>query len=581
MHNLVMEAKNQITAILTDALAAAMNDGTLPQGESAAFVVEVPADKKNGDFASNCAMVNARTFRKAPRQIAEAIAAHANLEGTYCDRIEIAGPGFINFFLKPEWFGDTVLAVLTDKDNYGKTNMGQGKKAMVEFVSANPTGPMHLGNARGGSLGDGLAEVLSWAGYDVTREFYINDAGNQIDKFGKSLSGRYLQHFKGEENVPFAEDLYQGGDIKELAEQYIAENGDSLLEAEAADREAALVAFALPKNIAKLESDLGKYRIKYDVWFKESVLHNDGSVKAVIDMLTEKGHTYEKEGAIWYKNAALQTEMYLAEGKTQEEIDKLELKDDVLVRANGFATYFAADIAYHYNKFVTREFDWVINIWGADHHGHVARMKCAMKALGIDPDRLDIVLMQLVRLIKDGEIARMSKRTGKAITLVNLLDEVPLDAARFYFNMREPNTHLEFDLDQAVSENSSNPVYYVQYAHARICSIIKALAKEGIEAKMPTLAQLALLQDESEIELIRHLATFSDVIELSAKSLDPSKITKYALETATMFHKFYNACRVKGEAEDLMQARLNLCIATGQVLRNVLNMLKINAPESM
>ena len=581
MHNLVMEAKNQITAILTDALAAAMNDGTLPQGESAAFVVEVPADKKNGDFASNCAMVNARTFRKAPRQIAEAIAAHANLEGTYCDRIEIAGPGFINFFLKPEWFGDTVLAVLTDKDNYGKTNMGQGKKAMVEFVSANPTGPMHLGNARGGSLGDGLAEVLSWAGYDVTREFYINDAGNQIDKFGKSLSGRYLQHFKGEENVPFAEDLYQGGDIKELAEQYIAENGDSLLEAEAADREAALVAFALPKNIAKLESDLGKYRIKYDVWFKESVLHNDGSVKAVIDMLTEKGHTYEKDGAIWYKNAALQTEMYLAEGKTQEEIDKLELKDDVLVRANGFATYFAADIAYHYNKFVTRGFDWVINIWGADHHGHVARMKCAMKALGIDPDRLDIVLMQLVRLIKDGEIARMSKRTGKAITLVNLLDEVPLDAARFYFNMREPNTHLEFDLDQAVSENSSNPVYYVQYAHARICSIIKALAKEGIEAKMPTLAQLALLQDESEIELIRHLATFSDVIELSAKSLDPSKITKYALETATMFHKFYNACRVKGEAEDLMQARLNLCIATGQVLRNVLNMLKINAPESM
>jgi len=581
MHNLVMEAKKQITAILTDALAAAMADNTLPQGESAAFVVEVPADKKNGDFASNCAMVNARTFRKAPRQIAEAIAAHANLDGTYFDRIEIAGPGFINFFLKAKWFGDTVLAVLEDKDNYGKTNMGQGKKAMVEFVSANPTGPMHLGNARGGSLGDGLAEVLSWAGYDVTREFYINDAGNQIDKFGKSLSGRYLQHFKGEENVPFAEDLYQGGDIKELAEQYIEENGDSLLEASDADREAALVAFALPKNIAKLESDLGKYRIKYDVWFKESVLHNDGSVKAVIDMLTEKGYTYEKEGAIWYKNAQLQTEMYLAEGKTQEEIDKLELKDDVLVRANGFATYFAADIAYHYNKFVTRGFDWVINIWGADHHGHVARMKCAMKALGIDPDRLDIVLMQLVRLIKDGEIARMSKRTGKAITLVNLLDEVPLDAARFYFNMREPNTHLEFDLDQAVSENSSNPVYYVQYAHARICSIIKALAKEGIEAKMPTLDQLALLQDESEIELIRHLATFSDVIELSAKSLDPSKITKYALETATMFHKFYNACRVKGEAEDLMQARLNLCIATGQVLRNVLNMLKINAPESM
>ena len=581
MHNLVMEAKQQITAILTNALSAAMADGTLPQGESAPFVVEVPADKKNGDFASNCAMVNARSFRKAPRQIAEAIVAHADLEGTYCDRIEIAGPGFINFFLKPQWFGDTVLAVLEDKDNYGKTAMGQGKKAMVEFVSANPTGPMHLGNARGGSLGDGLAEVLSWAGYDVTREFYINDAGNQIDKFGKSLSGRYLQHFKGEENVPFAEDLYQGGDIKELAEQYIAENGDSLLEAEAADREAALVAFALPKNIAKLESDLGKYRIKYDVWFKESLLHNDGSVKAVIDMLTEKGYTYEKEGAIWYKNIQLQTEMYLAEGKTQEEIDKLELKDDVLVRANGFATYFAADIAYHYNKFVTRGFDWVINIWGADHHGHVARMKCAMKALGIDPDRLDIVLMQLVRLIKDGEIARMSKRTGKAITLVNLLDEVPLDAARFYFNMREPNTHLEFDLDQAVSENSSNPVYYVQYAHARICSIIKALAKEGIEAKMPNLDQLALLQDESEIELIRHLATFSDVIELSAKSLDPSKITKYALETATMFHKFYNACRVKGEEENLMQARLNLCIATGQVLRNVLNMLKINAPESM
>ena len=581
MHNLMRDAQQQIRTIVSGAIAAAQQCGDLPAGQPADFDVEVPKDTKNGDFSTNAAMVNARTLHMAPRQIATAIQNHMQLQGSYFASVDVAGPGFINFTLQPQWFSDTVLAVLADGENYGKSNMGQGKKIDVEYVSANPTGPMHLGNARGGSLGDGLAEVLSWAGYDVTREFYVNDAGNQIEKFGKSLSGRYMQHFKGAENVPFGEDLYQGGDIIERVEEYIAQYGDNLLNKSEEERSHALIDFALPKNIAKLTTDLQKYRVEYDIWFKESTLHQDGSVQRAIDQLIANGYTYEKEGAIWYKNAQLMEEMLKKQGKTDEEIQKLELKDDVLVRANGIPTYFAADIAYHYNKLVTRGFDRAINIWGADHHGHVARMKCAMMAMGLNPDRLDIVLMQLVNLVKDGKPVRMSKRTGKAIALVDLLDEVPLDSARFFFNMREPGTHLDFDLDLAIKEDSTNPVYYVQYAHARICSIVKALAKEGVEPKQCSYDQLNLLTTEPERELVRHLATFTDTIEQSAVYMDSSRITRYVMDTAALFHKFYNACRVKGEEENLCQARLALCLATRQVIKNVLNILKISAPETM
>ena len=435
---------------------------------------------------------------------------------------------------------------------------------MVEFVSANPTGPMHMGNARGGALGDCLAAVLDWAGYDVTREFYVNDAGNQIEKFGKSLEARYLQIYQGEEAVPFPEDGYHGEDIKIRAQEFADIHGDAYVDAEEKERRNALVAYALPKNIEGLKTDLEKYRITYDVWFRESTLHESGAIDDIVKTLSEKGLTYEKDGAIWYKATAYGGE-----------------KDEVLIRANGNPTYFAADIAYHYNKFAVRGFDRVINVWGADHHGHVARLKGAMDAIGLNGNRLDIVLMQLVRLTRDGEVVRMSKRTGKAITLTDLLDEVPIDAARFLFNMREPGSQMEFDLGLAVEQSSQNPVYYVQYAHARICSILKNLAAEGISPKERQLDDLLCFTQPEEIELIRHMAIYPSEILESARTYDPARITRYVIELANKFHKFYNACRVKGEAEDVMQARLALCLATRTVIRNVLTMLKINVPETM
>ncbi|MBP0981317.1 MAG: arginine--tRNA ligase, partial [Oscillospiraceae bacterium] len=471
-------ASEELRSIVSKAINSAIEKGELPavEGELPAFLIEQPADPSHGDFATNAAMSGARAFRKAPRAIAEAIVANLDLSGTHFCRAEIAGPGFINFFVSDLWFSEVVTRILKEGENYGRTDYGKGQKVMVEFVSANPTGPMHMGNARGGAIGDGLAAALDAAGYNVTREFLINDAGNQIEKFAKSLEARYLQHFKGEEAVPFPEDGYHGADIIERAEEYIAINGDKLLEMEAVDRKAALVEFALPKNIEKMKTDLGRYRIVFDNWFSETTLHESGAVKRAVDELTARGFTYEKEGAVWYKNAEVQTAALLKQGKTQKQIDQLELKDDVLIRANGFPTYFAADIAYHANKFVDRGFDKCINIWGADHHGHVARLKCALDALGVGGDKLDIVLMQLVRLTSGGELVRMSKRSGKAITLSNLLDDIPIDVARFFFNMREPGSQLDFDLDLAVEQSNQNPVYYVQYAHARICSIIKNLA---------------------------------------------------------------------------------------------------------
>jgi len=430
-------------------------------------------------------------------------------------------------------------------------------------VSANPTGPMHMGNARGGALGDCLASVLDAAGYDVWREFYVNDAGNQIEKFGLSLDVRYQQHFRGEDAVELPEDAYHGDDIREHAENFAAIYGDKYLDAPEAERRAALVQYALPLNIEKMHRDLEKYRIVYDEWFRESVLHNDGELKATIDLLTEKGMTYEKDGALWYKASEHGGE-----------------KDEVLVRANGNPTYFAADIAYHRNKFA-RGFDTCIDVWGADHHGHVARMKGAMDAVGLDGSRLHVVLLQLVRLMQNGEVVRMSKRSGKAIQLADLLDEVPVDAARFFFNLREAGSQMDFDLGLAVEQSSSNPVYYVQYAHARICSIFKNLQADGVTPRACTAQELARLTEPAEKELIRHIAAYTGEIIEAARDYDPARITRYCMDLAGLFHKFYNSCRVKGEEEPLMQARLALCEATRTTLRNALSMLKIAAPETM
>lgn len=547
------------TLLLSNAAKAAFPDKDEPN-----FVVEIPADNKNGDLASNLALASAKAYGMAPRLIAEKICAELNLQGTDFDRVEIAGPGFINLFLSPAWFCKVVDAVLQSKGDFGKTSFGAGKKVNVEFVSANPTGPMHLGNARGGALGDCLASAMDWAGYDVTREFLINDAGNQIVKFGKSLAARYLQIYKGEENVEFPEDGYQGEDIKELAQKFAHNNGDKYVNADLESLTKDIVAFALPYNIEGLKRDLEKYRIEYDVWFSETTLHESGAVKSVIDKLTNTGATFEKDGAIWYKASEHGAE-----------------KDEVLVRANGIPTYFAADIAYHYNKFAQRNFDIAIDVWGADHHGHVARMKGAMDAIGLDGSKLDIVLMQLVRLVRDGEPVRMSKRTGKAITLTDLLDEVPIDSARFFFNLREPGSQMEFDLGLAVSQDSENPVYYVQYANARICSILKNLAAEGISFCGKDKCNLSLLCDNAERELIRFIANFPNEIIAAAKNYDPARVTRYAVDLATQFHKFYNACRVKTPEADLCQARLALCVATQQVLQNALTMLKITMPETM
>lgn len=564
MLNLMEDARRGIKDAVMEALGRCVADGALPGEPIPAFTVEVPADRAHGDFATNVALISAKAFRMPPRKIAQAVIDRLELGDTPYERAEIAGPGFINFFLSQVWYASVIEAVIREGDEYGRTDYGNGEKVMVEYVSANPTGPMHMGNARGGALGDCLASVLDWAGYDVTREFYVNDAGNQIDKFGLSLEARYLAIYKGEENVAFPEDGYHGDDVKQRAAEFAEINGDKYVGTSAEERRKALIAYALEKNIEKLRTDLLRYRIKYDNWFRESTLHNDGELDDVIELLKSKGLTYEKDGALWYKATEFGDE-----------------KDEVLVRGNGVPTYFAADIAYHRNKFEKRGFARVIDVWGADHHGHVARLKGAMNAIGLDGSRLDVVLTQLVRLMRGGEVVRMSKRTGKAISLDDLLEEVPVDAARFFFNLREANSHLDFDLDLAVERSAQNPVYYVQYAHARIWSIIKNLRAEKIERRDCTPEEFERLDTPEEKELIRHLAELPDCIVDSAKAYDPARMTRYVFELAGKFHKFYNACYVRGEDEPLMQARLNLCYCVRDVINNVLGLLKITAPETM
>ncbi len=562
MANPVFDAKNQCRALLQAALEKCAAAGKLPEGEFPEYVVEIPGDTAHGDFAANAAMVSARAFRKAPKMIADSLASEMDLTGSYFSKVEVAGPGFINFTLAPGWFANTVKSVLEEKENYGRTNFGEGKKVLVEFVSANPTGPMHIGNARGGALGDGIASVLDWAGYEANREFYVNDAGNQINKFGLSLDLRYQQLYK--DGVEMPEDSYHGQDIIDHAKNFAAIHGDKYMHTSEEERRKALVEYALPLNIQGLERDLAKYRIHYDRWFRESTLHADGSVMKVVELLKEKGHTYEEDGATWFK-------------ATEFGADK----DFVLVRGNGVPTYVVPNIAYHYGKLVTRGYDKAIDVLGADHHGYVPRLKAALQALGVDPSRLDVVLMQMVRLIRDGEVVKASKRSGKAITLVTLLDEVPIDAARFYFNLREANSQFDFDLDLAVEQSSQNPVYYVQYAHARICSILKKLEAEKVSVREVSAEELEKLNTPEEIALIRHIARFPAEIIEAAKAYDPAKMTRYALDLATLFHKFYTACKVFGEEESLMQARLALCLAARTTLRNVLSILKIDAPETM
>jgi arginyl-tRNA synthetase len=472
-------------------------------------------------------MIMAKQAKMSPKKIAEIIVSKMDTSNTFIEKIEVAGPGFINFFLNDKFLEETLKLVYKRGKDYGRVNIGKGKKVQVEFVSANPTGPMHMGNARGGALGDALASLLDYAGYDVTREFYINDAGNQIEKFGYSLEARYLQLLGIPAEVP--EGGYHGEDIIDRAREFLEIYGDKYKDAPSEERRKALVEYGLKKNLEKIKEDLELYGIEYDVWFSEQSLYDSGEVYKVIEELKQKGYTYEKDGALWFKMTLFGAE-----------------KDDVLVRANGFPTYLASDIAYHKNKFITRGFDWVINVWGADHHGHIAPMKGAMQALGIDPDRLDVVLMQLVKLIEGGQVVKMSKRTGRMVTLRDLID----------------------------------PVFYVQYAHARICSIIRQL-EEKVKIENIDEVDLSLLKEEEEKDLIKKLAYFPEEITIAARTLTPHRITRYVLDVASLFHSFYNSHRVKGVEENLMKARFVLILAVKTVIKNALDILKITAPERM
>ncbi|AGB17942.1 arginine--tRNA ligase [Thermoanaerobacterium thermosaccharolyticum] len=562
MDNIVQKVKSEITEIVTNSIEKAIKSGLLNIEDMPSIEIEEPKEKQFGDLSINTAMVMAKSAKMPPRKIAEIIKDGLELKGTLIDKVEIAGPGFMNFYLSEDYKVEALKLIKRKGSDYGRVNIGNGKKVQVEFVSANPTGPMHMGNARGGALGDALSSILDYAGYDVTREFYINDAGNQIEKFGLSLEARYLELLGEHAEVP--EGGYHGDDIIERAKEFLELYGDKYKDAAPEDRRKALVQYGLKKNIEKLKEDLEAYGIEYDVWFSENTLHESGEVESVIDELKVKGYTYEKDGALWFKETLFGAE-----------------KDDVLVRANGYPTYLASDIAYHKNKFVKRGFEWVIDIWGADHHGHVAPMKGAMKALGIDPDKLDVLLMQLVRLMKGKEVVKMSKRTGKMVTLRDLIDEVGKDAARFFFNMRSADSTVDFDMDLAVEQSNENPVFYVQYAHARICSIIRQLKDDGINIEELNDVDLRLLNEEAEIDLIKKLAYLPEEVTIAAKTMAPHRITRYILDVASLFHTFYNSCRVRGVDEELMKARIVLIDATRIVIKNVLDMLKITAPEKM
>ena len=581
MINMIQNAKDQAAKLAMSAYEAAVADGSLPAAEVKTAPVEIPKDTANGDFTTTFALAASKALRSNPRVIAQTLLDHMDLNGTYFSSAEIAGPGFLNFRLNDSWYQGVMAAVESEGETYGTSEMLKGKKYMVEFVSANPTGPMHMGNARGGVLGDTLAAVLEASGAEVSREFYVNDAGNQIDKFAHSIEARYLQLIKGEENVPFPEDGYQGGDIRELAQGYYDLHGEELLDVPEQERQEKLAAYGLSVNLPKMKTDLQRYKIDYDTWFYESALHESGYVAETVQMLTEKGWTYEKDGAVWLKTADIMRENMRKAGKKEQDIEKLDLKDDVLRRANGFYTYFAADIAYHRNKFAVRGFDKVINIWGADHHGHVARLKGALDALDLNgTERLDIVLMQLVKLLRDGVPVRMSKRTGKAIALADLLDEISVDAARWYFNAK-PDTQMEFDLGLAVREDSENPIYYVEYAHARICSLLRAMEDEGLKVGKQADVDMSLLTGETEKALIKQISQFCEEVRLAARNYDPSHINRYLQELAACFHRFYNACRIKGESPEVMAARLKLADDTRIVLRNGLKLIGVDAPEKM
>lgn len=556
--NIIEETQSALRQGVAAACAQAMAAGTLPEAALPDFVIETPKDEKNGDFSTNLAMQLTRILRQNPRKIAEAIVGGIDLPGLV-ERVEIAGPGFINFYLVPGWLNRVLPAIQEEDADYGKSNAGGGERVQVEFVSANPTGLLHMGNARGGALGDTLAAVLNEAGYVCDKEYYINDAGNQVENLGKSVEARYFE-LLGRDDYQIPEDGYHGKDIIATAQRLLDEKGESLVDLPEAERRELMKNYALKEKVAGIRGSLENFGVVFDNWFSEQSLHDAGSVHEVVDILREKGVVYEKDGAQWLRAT-----------------DWGEEKDEVLVRSNGTPTYFAADIAYHRDKF-ERGYKRLINIWGADHHGHVARLKGAMTALGYDGDAITVILMQLVRLYRGGEIVKMSKRSGKYVTLDELIEEVGKEAARFFFIMRSPDSALDFDLDLAKAESSDNPVYYVQYAHARICSI---LSVAGVDTPKAADVDLSLLTEENERVLIRKLAEWPQEVADAARELAPYHLAYYAKELANAFHSFYNSCKVLTDDAALRDARLALVDCTRITLRNVLTLLGLSAPERM
>ncbi|MEW6448370.1 MAG: arginine--tRNA ligase [Bacillota bacterium] len=563
MDSLRSEIRAAITRALHQAALASRMALGIPEGvEVPDLIVDSPREERFGDFASNIAMQMAKLARRPPRDVASVIKDNFNYaKCPWVKRVEIAGPGFLNFYLRPEWLQAALRQIITRGEDYGRSKIGGGRKVNVEFVSANPTGLLHMGNARGAALGDSIAALLDFCGFDVTREFYINDTGHQIERFAASLEARYLQQYG--DDVPVPEDGYHGEDLVATVKRFIAATGDDYLKASPSKRREALARFAVSEKITAIRASLESFGVRYDVWFSEDELHKSGAVARVVKELEERGATYRHEGALWFKASDYGVE-----------------KDEVLVRSTGAATYFAADVAYHVNK-LERGFKWLINVWGADHHGHVPRVKAALKALGYDPEVLDVVIIQLVRLFRGGEIVRMSKRTGEFVTLDELLEEVGVDAARYFFVLRSADSHLDFDLDLARAQSMENPVYYVQYAHARIASLFRQLALKGLRLPDFSEVDLSMLSTVEEERLMRKLADFPEEVADAALDLAPHRLTGYIYELARLFHSFYNVHRVIGAGEGLESARLALVQATGTVLRQSLRLLGIGAPERM
>lgn len=552
-----MDIKDTICEAIKKAADSAVADGIFPAGELPAIVLEVPPKKELGDFATNVAMQSARVFRKSPRNIAEELV--KRIEGEWLDRIDIAGPGFINFYLKSNVLYDTLASIINKGDAFGQLAKKDIAPIQVEYVSANPTGPLHIGHGRGAAAGSALVNLLRAAGYPVTSEYYINDAGNQINNLALSVNHRYLELLGKADEATFPENGYHGADIVDTAQRIIKKDGEKYLDMSEDERLAIFKELALKEKLAALKEDLEAFNVTFDVWFSERTLHPD-MVNAAVDVLKNNGKIYEQDGALWLKS-------------TEYGDDK----DRVVIRDNGVPTYLAADIAYHKNKY-ERGFGKIINLWGADHHGYICRVKAAMSALGFDAEKLDVRLLQMVRLLRGGELVKLSKRTGQTITLSELIEEVGTDAARYFFVMRSMDSQLDFDMDLATSQSNENPVYYIQYAHARICSIFRQAEENNLKAENP---ELALLVEETEINLINKLAEYEDEIEKAAKEYAPQRIARYAYDLAGCFHSFYNQCRILGVDEKLAEARLALVKATAHVIRHALGIVGVSAPERM